>query len=127
MRAYEALYRRTLRSPIPAVGFDAASLLLQALRTGARSPAAVAGALERLESFPGATGRLGVTGGRVVRRHQVVCMQEGRLLPIAASERPVLIDRRPPVGPDGERPEYALDGPPVVVLCPGVKPPSGFR
>jgi hypothetical protein len=39
----------------------------------------------------------------------------------------VLIDRRPPPGPDGVRPEYALDGTPMMVLCPGVEPPAGFR
>jgi ABC-type branched-subunit amino acid transport system substrate-binding protein len=127
VRAYESLYRRTLRSAVPAVGFDAASLVLQALRTGARSPQALGGALEQLDSFPGATGQLGVADGRVVRGHRVVCIQESRLLPIGESERPVLVDRRPPPGPDGVRPEYALDGTPVMVLCPGVEPPAGFR
>src|SRR5690606_1685628 len=37
-RAYGSLFRRTLRSPVPAVGFGAAWRLLSALRAGARTP-----------------------------------------------------------------------------------------
>ena len=125
--AYESLFRRTLRSPVPAVGFDAASLLLVALRTGARSPTALAGALERVDDFAGATGRLGVEQGWVVREHKVVCIQDNRLLPLGPRERPVLIDRRPPPDATGMRPEFALEGTPVMVLCPGVAAPSGYR
>jgi ABC-type branched-subunit amino acid transport system substrate-binding protein len=118
--AYEDLYRRTLRSAVPAVGYDAAALLLEALRGGARTPAAVASALDAVADFPGATGQLGVRDGRVTRRHRVVCVQDRALLPVGAGERPVLIDRRPPPLPDG-RPA-ALDGLPMQVFCPGRAP-----
>ena len=124
--AYEALFRRTLRSPVPAVGFDAAALVLNALAGGARTPAALASALEDVDVFAGATGELGVAEGRVVREHRVVCIQGARLLPIGAGERPVLIDRRPPPDSTGERPLVAIEGTPVMVLCPGVAAPAGF-
>lgn len=42
--------RRRLR---PAVGYDAASLILLAIRTGARTPAEVRSALEQIEGFEG--------------------------------------------------------------------------
>ena len=126
VRAYESIFQRTLRSPVPAVGFDAASLLLQALRTGARSPDRVADALARVDSFPGATGRLGLDDGRIVRRHRVVCIQERELLPIVPGERPVLIDRRPPPDSTGVRPLVAIEGAPVVVICPGAPEPDGY-
>ena len=122
VQAYEELYRRTLRSSIPAIGYDAAVLLLAALGTGARSPAALASALERIESFPGATGQLGVGAGQVTRQYRVVCVQDRRLLPLGAGEGPILVDRRSLVAP-GERPP-AMEGPPLVVLCPGVPTPG---
>ncbi|MDE2773036.1 MAG: ABC transporter substrate-binding protein [Gemmatimonadota bacterium] len=124
--AYEALFRRTLRSPVPAVGFDAAALVLNALAGGARTPAALADALESMDLFAGATGELGVAEGRVVREHRVVCIQGGRLLPMDVGEQPVLIDRRPPPDSTGERPPVAIEGTPVMVLCPGVAAPAGF-
>jgi ABC-type branched-subunit amino acid transport system substrate-binding protein len=121
--AYEELYRRTLRSGVPAVGYDAASLLLDALRSGARTPAAVAASLDRIDTFAGATGQLGVEGGRITRRHQVVCVQDRTLLPVRPGERPVLVDRRPVVLP-GEKPP-ALEGLPFQVFCPGRAPGEG--
>jgi ABC-type branched-subunit amino acid transport system substrate-binding protein len=118
--AYEDLYRRTLRSAVPAVGYDAAALLLEALRGGARTPAAVASSLDAIGEFPGATGELGVQNGRITRGHRVVCVENRALLPVGRGERPTLIDRRPPPLPDG-RPA-ALDGLPFLVLCPGRVP-----
>ena len=116
--AYEGLYRRTLRSAVPAVGYDAAALLIEALRSGARTPAAITAALERLDDFAGATGRLGVHDGQVTRLHRVVCVQARTLRPIRDGERPILVDRRPRLLP-GER-APAVEGTPVQVICPGV-------
>ena len=120
VEAYEALYRRTLRSTVPAVGYDAAALLLEALRTGSRSPGAVTAALEAMGEFAGATGRLSVRDGQVTRRHRVVCVQGRTPRPIRVGERPTLLDRRPRLLP-GEKPP-ALDGLPFQVLCPGGAP-----
>lgn len=115
--AYESLYKRTLRSAVPAVGYDAASVLLQALRAGVRTPAGVARELERIETFPGATGELGVEAGHITRRYRIVCLQNRALLPIRPGEKPTLVDRRPKLLP-GEKPP-ALEGRPVVIVCPG--------
>lgn len=124
VKAYEALYRRTLRSPVPAVGYDATALLLEALKGGARTPASIATALERIDDFQGATGDLGLSGGKVVRRYRLVCVQGSTLTPIAIGERPELIDRRPVLLP-GEKPP-AMEGPPLQVVCPGTQPASGI-
>jgi ABC-type branched-subunit amino acid transport system substrate-binding protein len=80
--AYEAYFQRTLVSPVPAVGYDAALLLLEGLRGGARSPAQVRAAMERLRDIEGATGIFSVTDGRVVRLTEVVYIDEGFLVPI---------------------------------------------
>ena len=123
VRAYEALYRRTLRSSVPAVGYDAAALMLEALRSGARSPTSIAVALGRIAAFPGATGQLGIENGRAVRGNRLVCMHNRTMSPIATGEQPVLIDRRPEVLPGEEPPP--MDGPPFQVLCPGMPLPDG--
>lgn len=124
VRAYERLYRRTLRSSVPAVGYDAAALMLEALRGGARSPTNIAAALGRITDFPGATGQLGIENGRAVRGNQLVCMHNRTMSPIATGQRPTLIDRRPEVLPGEEPP--AMDGPPFQVVCPGTRPPGGI-
>jgi len=118
VRTYEALYRRTLRSSVPAVGYDAAALMLEALRSGARSPMNIAVALERIVAFPGATGQLEIDNGRAVRGNMLVCVHDRTMLPIATGEQPVLIDRRPEVLPGDEPPP--MDGPPFQVVCPGL-------
>jgi len=124
VRAYERLYRRTLRSPVPAMGYDAAALMLEALRGGARSPTNIAAALGRIAAFPGATGQLGIENGRAMRGNQLVCMHDRTMSPIATGEQPMLIDRRPKVLPGEEPP--AMDGPPFQVVCPGTRPPGGI-
>ena len=65
--AYERINRRTLRSQIPAFGYDAARLLIHAIRlSGGRTSADVSRALEGIREFPGATGTA-VRGGRADR------------------------------------------------------------
>ncbi len=80
--AFEEHFQRTLVSPVPAVGYDAALLLIEAFRRGARSPDQVRAALEGLEDVEGATGVFSVIDGRVVRRTRVVRIQSGTLNPI---------------------------------------------
>jgi ABC-type branched-subunit amino acid transport system substrate-binding protein len=83
VEAYETRFRRTLVDPGGApVGFDAASLLMEAARSGARSPAQMAEALDDIRDFTGATGVLSVVDGRIVRRHDVLCYAGGETLPI---------------------------------------------
>jgi hypothetical protein len=65
---YENQFRRTLRSPVPALGYDAARLLLHASREGGGTrPEGTARALEAIRDFPGATGVLSVENGRLQR------------------------------------------------------------
>jgi len=122
VEAYEERFRRTLVEPGGALaGFDAAALLLAAAQSGARSPAQMAEALAEVEDFPGATGRLSVESGRVLRRHGVFCYEGARPAPIRPG-RPVLqwraypppadtTDTLPP-GP-GRRAGFACPGTPA--------------
>ena len=65
VRTYEELFRKSLRSDIPALGWDVAGLLITAFQSGARRPSDVREALERIEAFEGATGTL----FRRIRQH----------------------------------------------------------
>ncbi len=80
--AYEAQFRRSLVSPIPALGYDAARLILGAIEQGARTPGQVEEALARLRDFPGATGILSVEHGALVRRTSVVRLDHGAYVPV---------------------------------------------
>lgn len=80
-QAYERHFQRTLVSPVPALGYDAALLLLAGLQEGARSPSQLRAAVERVRDLEGATGSFSVVGGRVVRRTQVVRIEHGTLIP----------------------------------------------
>jgi len=87
-QAFEALFQRSPPGDgSAALGYDAASLLLLAVRAGARTPADVARALEQVRAFPGATGVLSVEEGRIVRVHHLVCIQEQRPVPCSANGR----------------------------------------
>lgn len=82
--AYEAHFRRSLISPTPALGYDAARLLLRAAREGGGTPQGTLRALEQIQSFPGATGFLSVVDGRIQRSYVPVRIE---------NRRPVLVDR----------------------------------
>lgn len=83
-QTYEAMNRRTLRSQIPAYGYDAAQLLIHAIeQSGGRSPADVTRALEQIRDFPGATGTLSVIDGRIVRQHYLYRIDGGELTPLS--------------------------------------------
>lgn len=79
--AYESLYQRTLVSPVPALGYDAALLLLEAIGTGARTPDQVRDALGSIRDLEGATGTFSVVDGRVLRRQEVVRILDGGTIP----------------------------------------------
>jgi len=78
--AYEQHFQRSLRSPTPALGFDAARLLLRAARDGGGSPAETLAAFERIQGFPGATGFLSVVEGRIRRAFVPVRIENRRLV-----------------------------------------------
>lgn len=82
VQAYEAFHRKTLRTPVAALGYDAALLVLRALEGGARTPAEVARALEGIRDLPGATGDLSVRDGRIVRRYTPVLIQNRYPVPL---------------------------------------------
>ena len=110
VEAYESFYQRTLLDQVPALGYDAAALLLEGIRRGASTPEELLEILETMPAFSGATGRLFVDDGRVVRDHFVGCLQDRQVLNLADGARaePILM---PPL-PDPETdsiPEGALD------------------
>lgn len=80
--AYEQHFQRTLTSTIPAVGYDAALVLLEALRPGRVTPTEVRSSLAELQPIEGATGTFSVVDGRVVRETRVVRIQDRQLVPI---------------------------------------------
>jgi len=80
VRAYENFYQKTLRTPVAALGYDAARLVLRALESGARTPEEVGRALEGIRDFPGATGDISVENGRVVRRSVPVRLENRSLV-----------------------------------------------
>lgn len=67
--AYEEHFRRTLRSPVPAAGFDLFRLVLDAYGELRRGSRALGDALDRLRVFEGATGTYSIVDGRLVREH----------------------------------------------------------
>ena len=64
--AYESRYQRSLVGATASVGYDAALLLLEALRAGRIEPDEVRESFESLEGISGATGVFSVVRGRVV-------------------------------------------------------------
>jgi ABC-type branched-subunit amino acid transport system substrate-binding protein len=116
--AYENRFQRTLVSGVvPALGYDAASLVLQGIYAGAGAPADVAEAVSRVEDFAGASGIWSVEEGRLRRRHQVVCLEDRELHPLPEGRVPA--QRYRPYAPDPETDEVP-EGPgrPDGFLCP---------
>jgi ABC-type branched-subunit amino acid transport system substrate-binding protein len=79
--AFEAAYRRTLTNQIPALGYDAARVVLEALPNRLLTPAAMSRSFELLTAIQGATGTLSVRGGRLVRTPHLVVIRNGQLEP----------------------------------------------
>ena len=82
--SYEALFQQTLRSEIPAFGYDAAALLLLALQERPRTAEELLEALEGVRDFPGATGRLTIGGGRILREPHLIRIQDHELIYISS-------------------------------------------
>jgi ABC-type branched-subunit amino acid transport system substrate-binding protein len=81
--AYERHFQRTLVSPTPAIGYDAALLLLEALRPGRLGPEDMRSSFEALSDVEGATGIFSVANDRIVRRTQLVRIDRRQLVPIS--------------------------------------------
>ena len=120
--AYEAYHQRTLPSTVPALGYDAAALLLEGIRLGVNTPAQLLANLENISQWPGATGVFSIEDGRVVREHFVICLQDRRVrvMPDRARAEPILL---PPL-PDPETDSIPEDAPDRIVgfRCPTVSP-----
>jgi ABC-type branched-subunit amino acid transport system substrate-binding protein len=80
--AYEEHFQRTLVSTTPALGYDAALLLLEALRPGRVGPAEVRESFRGLRDIEGATGIFSIIDDRVVRRTEVVRIRNRSLDPV---------------------------------------------
>jgi ABC-type branched-subunit amino acid transport system substrate-binding protein len=121
--AYEARFQRSLRDDIPALGYDAASLILLAVNLGASSPGDVQRALERIQNFEGATGVLSVRNGHVIRAHNLVCIQDRALVEVRTGE--ATLHYRPMREGDRDlgEPERVPAGP-LEIYCPGMAPPG---
>lgn len=90
--AYESRYQKSLRSRVPALGYDAAGLFLTALRQGRSTPGDLGRALESIRGYQGATGTLSVEDGRVVRDWFPVLIHDRAPIPLDSA-------REPPIGP----------------------------
>jgi ABC-type branched-subunit amino acid transport system substrate-binding protein len=82
---YEAAHRRTLDNPYPALGFDAANLVLGGLTAGRARPADVSRSVAAVRDYRGATGVLTVRNGAITRRPFLVRIENGRLVPAPGS------------------------------------------
>jgi hypothetical protein len=80
--AYEQHFQRTLVSPTPAIGYDAALLLLEALRPGRLRPEDIRLSFEALSEVEGATGIFSVANDRIVRRTELVRIDGRELVPV---------------------------------------------
>ena len=110
VQAYESLYLRSLPDLVPALGYDAAALLLEGIRRGASTPGGLLDTLEAMPGFSGATGRLFVDDGRVIRDHFVGCLQDRQVLDLADGARADPIVMPPLRDPETDLvPEGALD------------------
>lgn len=83
VQAYEERFQRTLRSPVPALGYDAARLLIRGARAGGGDSRRALDALEGIEGFPGATGLLSVVDGRIQRAYTPVRIEGRRTVPLS--------------------------------------------
>jgi ABC-type branched-subunit amino acid transport system substrate-binding protein len=69
---FEQAHRRSLDNPVPALGFDATLLAVQAARSGNSA----------VRDFRGATGIISLQGGSVTRRPFLVRIEDNRLVPV---------------------------------------------
>jgi ABC-type branched-subunit amino acid transport system substrate-binding protein len=78
---FEQTYRRSLTNQLPALGYDAAYLVLQALPNRLLTADATARRFELLTGIRGATGTLSVRSARLIRTPHLVTIRNGALTP----------------------------------------------
>lgn len=83
VRLYEQTHRRTLDNPYPALGYDAARIVLDAIADGKIRRSDISEAVSEVNAFRGATGILSFRDGQVTRQPFLVRIQRGRLAPVA--------------------------------------------
>lgn len=93
--AYEQHFRRTLLSPVPAVGYDLFRIALAAWAESRRTGVAPSQAAEAMGPIEGATGTYSVVDGRLVRAFFPVMILNGALRPLDSGATAV------PAGPSG--------------------------
>lgn len=95
--AYEQHFRRTLASPVPAVGYDLFRIALTAWAESWRTEVTPAQALEAMGPIEGATGIYSVVDGRLVREFFPVMILNGAIQPLDLGATAV------PEDPSGQR------------------------
>ncbi len=86
--AYEQYFRRTLRSPVPAAGFDLFRLAVDAWQRRAPRPGGIIAAMAATERFAGATGTWSFGSGRLVREFHPVRIRNRALHPLFVTDPP---------------------------------------
>ncbi len=81
--AYEAHFQRTLRNPVPGLGWDAARIVLEAALIGGSTPEGVARGLREIRDLPGATGTFSWIDGRLSRTYYPVRIENRALVPLS--------------------------------------------
>lgn len=76
---FESTYRRSLTNQMPALGHDAARVILEALPNRMLTPAATARRFQLLAGIRGATGIFSVRSSRLIRTPYLVVIRGGRL------------------------------------------------
>ena len=100
IRRYEEMHRQSLENRLPALGYDAANLVIQALPHQRLTPDALHFRFRLLSGIRGATGELSVRANRIVRTPFLVQMLNGGVAPAPFPweyEPPV---PRPPLPPE---------------------------
>lgn len=85
VQLYERERRRTLDSPYPALGYDAAMLVLREIGRGRTERSALAEAVASVRDYRGATGVLSLEPGRVSRQPFLVRIRAGQPQPLPAA------------------------------------------
>lgn len=83
---YEETYRHSLENVLPALGFDAANLVLRTLGRGRTTAAELAERFEGAPEHRGATGWISVSNGSVARRPVLVRIEDGKLVLLSAQQ-----------------------------------------
>lgn len=78
---FERTYRRSLGNQLPALGYDAANLVLQSIPNRLLTPEATARRFDLLSGIRGATGTLSVRANGLVRTPHIVVIRAGQLAP----------------------------------------------